>query len=212
MRGLPRAASILIWITALAYVFVAAMAWRDYAVYKDDLASWDPAAVDWVDVLFLVPALSAAVVFVVWLWRARTAAEAINPWFPHRHDRGWVIASWIVPIVFLWYPLQVVSDVIAGSTRQVEPGVPEKLPAGSNVVNVWWGTWIAYTLVDLFPVGPDEDATASDFLWGAVHPTVTAVLNVVCAVYAVRVIRLVTDLQASTPADELAPGLPPYQH
>ncbi|MEV6414196.1 DUF4328 domain-containing protein [Kribbella sp. NPDC051718] len=212
MRGLPRATSILVWITALAYVIVAVVAWRDYTVYRDDLASWDPATVDTVDLIFFVPALTAAVVFVVWLWRARTEAEAINPLFPHRHDRGWVIAGWIVPFIFLWYPLQVVSDVVAGSRPQVEPGVPEQPQAERNLLSIWWGTWVATTVIDMFPVGPDEDPTANDFVWGAVTSTVTAVLSIVSAVYAVRVIRLITDLQASRPAGELAPDLPPYQH
>jgi uncharacterized protein DUF4328 len=213
MRGLPRATSILVWITAVAYVLVAFEAWRDYAVFKDDPASWNHGTIRAVDVILFAPVPVTAVVFIVWLWRARSEAEALTPWFPHRRERGWVIAGWIVPIISFWFPLQVVEDVIAASTPQLPPpGVSEQQPIPTRVVHIWWGTWVATNLINPLPVGPDEDPTANDFLWGAVVSTVIAVLTVVCAVYAVRVIRLITDLQASRPAGELAPGLPPFQH
>jgi hypothetical protein len=212
MRGLSRATSILVWITAVAYVLVAFEGWRDYAVFKDDPGSWNSETIRVVDVILFAPVLVTGVVFIVWLWRARTDAEVLNPWFPHRRERGWVIAGWIVPIISFWYPLQIVDDIIAASTPQREPGYPERPRAQSRVVHIWWGTWVASTLINPLPLGPDEDPTASDFLWGALISTATAVLTVVCAVYAVRVIRQITDLQLSRPADELAPGLPPSQH
>jgi hypothetical protein len=212
MRGLARATSILVWISAVAAALVAVAAWRDYAVFRDDLASWDSEAIRAVDVVLFAPVLVTAVVFIIWLWRARTEAEALSPWLPQRHGRGWVIAGWIVPIISFWYPLQIVDDIIAASTPQREPGYPQRPQAQTLVVHIWWGTWLASNLISPLPLGPDEDPTASDFLWGAVIATVTAVLTVVCAVYAVRVIRLITDLQLSRPADELAPGLPPFQH
>jgi uncharacterized protein DUF4328 len=212
MRGLPRAASILVWITALAYVVVALTAWRDYAEYKDDLASWNPPEISAVDLGFFVLAVPAAVVFIVWLRRARAAADAITPWFPHRHGPGWVIGGWFFPVLFFWFPLHIVEDVITASTPQVPPGEPVRPAVDTSVVYIWWATWIGSNLVDSFPVGPDEDPTANDFLWGALASTASAVLTVVCAIYAVRMIRLITDLQSARPADVLAPGLPPYQH
>lgn len=212
MRGLPRATSILVWITALAYALVAVADWRDYAVFRDDLASWDPDTIRTIDLVFLVPALVTAIVFVVWLRRARAAAEGFNPWFQHRHGRGWVIGGWIVPIISFWYPLHIVEDIIEASRPQASPEAPERPRADARVVHIWWATWVAGNLVDLLPVGPDEGPAASDFLWAALTSTVTAVLMIVCAFYAVQVIRLITDLQASRPADALAPGLPPYQH
>ncbi|MDX6281034.1 MAG: hypothetical protein QOH03_2105 [Kribbellaceae bacterium] len=213
MRGLPRATSILIWITALAQVLLAVAAWRDYAVFKDDLASWDPGAIRPADLIYLVPAVVTAIVFIVWLRRARDAAEAVNPWFQHRHGRGWVIGGWLVPIISFWYPLQVVEDIIEASTPQIPAGTtPWRPQPQDRLVYIWWVTWVASMLIDNLPLGPDEGPAVSDFFWGALNSTATAVLTVVCAVYAVRVIRLITDLQASRPADELAPGLPPFQH
>ncbi|MFI5707759.1 DUF4328 domain-containing protein [Kribbella sp. NPDC051620] len=212
MRALPRATSILVWIAALAYVLVAVEGWRDYAVFKDDLAGWDSDTIRPVDVILYGLIFAAAVVFVVWLWRARTRSEELSPWLPHRHERGWVIAGWIVPIISFWYPLHVVEDVVAASTPQVTPGPPERPQPDLRIVHIWWGTWLASNLIELLPVEPGEDPVANDFLWTAVTSTATAVLTVVCAVYAVRVIRLITELQVSRPADELAPGLPPFQH
>ncbi|GAT67202.1 hypothetical protein PS9374_02855 [Planomonospora sphaerica] len=51
-----------------------------------------------------------AVLFVLWLLRACSNAEAMLP-VPHRRHAAWAVFGWVVPIVHLWYPKQIVDDV-----------------------------------------------------------------------------------------------------
>ena len=73
-----------------------------------------------------------AAVFIGWLWRMRDNARALSG-EPPRYAGIWVYASWVVPIVNLWFPRGIVADIHHRSA----PG--HKLPA---VVNVWWALWL----------------------------------------------------------------------
>lgn len=67
----------------------------------------------------LYPAIAVVgIVFVIWLMRARENAENLSP-YPHRRTRGWLFGGWLVPVVNLWFPKQIVDDIWrASSPRQ----------------------------------------------------------------------------------------------
>ena len=104
-----------------------------------------------VSLLTLGLLLVTYVVTSVWLWRARGNAEYLAPDAPHTLNRGWVWGSWVVPVIFLWFPYQVVRDV-AGATRDdtggregpERPGRPGR--PSRRLVGLWWGAWVAYLL------------------------------------------------------------------
>ncbi|MBF6488296.1 DUF4328 domain-containing protein [Nocardia otitidiscaviarum] len=75
----------------------------------------------------------AGIVVMLWLRRARSNAEALNPDFRHRCARGWVIAGWIVPIANLFVPPLMVADVLRASSA---------VGTGSRAVVAWWTTWL----------------------------------------------------------------------
>jgi len=80
--------------------------------------------------------LLAVVAFLVWLYRVRVNAEILAPG-EQRYARPWVILGWIVPIVWFWYPKQVVDDVwTASHSRGSAPG------SRSWLVTGWWAAWL----------------------------------------------------------------------
>jgi len=83
-----------------------------------------------------------AVMFLIWLYRARINAELLSPW-PHRRSRPWVIWGWIVPIISLWFPKQIVDDIWASS----QPGVLARSrdlasAPRSGLIWAWWLAWV----------------------------------------------------------------------
>ena len=82
--------------------------------------------------------LAAGLLFLVWLWKSRRNAELLCT-APHRRRRGWIIGSWFCPIVNLWFPYQVVSDVWKASDPRTSP-YSRDLSAvpGSWLVRMWW--------------------------------------------------------------------------
>lgn len=125
--------------------------------------------------------VAAAVVTVVWLWRSRTFAEAVSPDRHHARSRVWVWLGWILPVVSLWFPYQVVRDVRAATSRAERPGL-----------GVWWAAWLvagfaANTSGRVLASRDPGDWSALPLLDG-----VATVAIVVAAVLWARVVREVT--------------------
>jgi hypothetical protein len=231
VNGLGTAVSILICLVALAQAVLAASEWYTYKVVKDYVEGpvKDPDRLDRADEVVVVLAvggwvlalLAAGVVFIVWLWRARGNAELFC-YGQHRRGRGWVIGGWFCPVVNFWFPKQIVDDVIAASDPRTPPLFPDlrRIPR-HGLVLAWWLTWVA-TMVRGNVGNPDLAADVQDVserVLGASVSTVGAVLTAVCAVLAIRVVRLVSRLQMSrswTPwwatDPSTAPQLWPAQH
>jgi len=210
VNGLGTAVSILICLVALAQAVLAASEWYTYKVVKDYVEGpvKDPDRLDRADLAwilaaggFLLASLAAGAGFIVWLWRARRNAELFC-YGQHRRGRGWVIGGWLCPVVNLWFPKQIVDDVIAASDPRTPPLFPDlrRIPR-HGLVLAWWLTWVATEVIG--NVGnPDLAADVqdvSDRVLGASVSTVGAVLTAICAVLAVRVVRLVNRLQMSRP-------------
>lgn len=167
----------------------------------DDLHAADSVAL-MVNVPTILVSIASGVTFIVWLYVSRRNAERVSYAVEHRHSRGWVIGSWFVPIVNLWYPLQVVQDV----WRAFDPAQRDRpLQARDNkgFILVWW---LVFTLMSIFNqvVGRlvlNEDTpmdTVATWTWAATVVTTAA------AALAIVLVRRLTDLQYRTQPQEFS--------
>ncbi|SDH67007.1 protein of unknown function [Actinokineospora alba] len=138
------AASVLLAIASAVANWNAYLAVVDYkrqdAEFEDALAARD-LTIEYGMTYFFVSA-AAAVAFLLWLYRARANADLLCD-APARHSRPWVGGSWFCPVVNLWFPYQVMSDVWKAS----RPDVPWRLESlrqvpGSALLRVWWVCWV----------------------------------------------------------------------
>lgn len=98
---------------------------------------------DWptfVSDLQYAPQVLAGIPFVIWLYRARINAEQLSP-VRHRMTRGWVVWSWLIPILNFWWPKQIVDDVWRTSERPAEAINLGKAPKPA-LVWAWWTAWL----------------------------------------------------------------------
>ena len=200
LGGLATAASVLIGISALAWATTTHIAgWTAYAT----LARLRGEPVDAIGVqatgiepirasvinqgIAVLVALAAAIVFIVWLSRARDNAERLSA-RPMRLGKGWAAGAWFVPVANLVLPVIVVLDVWLGSA-------PQGRPSGAGLVGIWWavavGTWL------LWPVSALARSLVPDdgFYVSAVLGTMQGLLTVVAAALAVAVIQRITRWQ-----------------
>ena len=130
--------------------------------------------------------LLCAALFIGWLWRMRDNARALSG-EPARYAGIWVYASWIVPVVNLWFPRGIVADI----HRRSAPD--RKLPA---VVNVWWGLWLVGMVTGL---GLTYDGGTDDVIaraYDGVTSLLVADLAVVgAAVAGILMVRTLTAVQ-----------------
>ncbi|MBE2314715.1 DUF4328 domain-containing protein [Solirubrobacter sp. CPCC 204708] len=90
--------------------------------------------------LQLLLLIAAAVVFIMWLFRAYQNSDAVAPGV-RRYGHGWAIGGWFVPIMNLWRPKQVVNDVWRAGGPPPEP---------NGVVQGWWALWLFSSIIGNF--------------------------------------------------------------
>jgi hypothetical protein len=114
----------------------------------DVWTSYDLMGIPWT-----VVALLAYVVTSLWLHQVRSNLEILRPDAEHVRSKGWVWAGWLVPVVSLWFPFQVVSDVLKG--LRAKPS--------TTLLGGWWTFWLL-TLVtsQIGPQAPGWDDINTD--------------------------------------------------
>ncbi|WP_329004637.1 DUF4328 domain-containing protein [Kribbella sp. NBC_00709] len=183
--------------------------WNTYSVvhrYLGGMPNVDDADLNRADAIAKVTAIpnviisvAAAVVFVIWLWRARVNSEVFCQ-ADHRRSHGWVLASWFCPGPNLWYPKQIVDDVWLASDPKT-PVYTDDLRRFRTppLTSVWWVAWIGALAFDVvvrrFLMW--MEATVGSLRGIALAGTASLVLTAVSAVGATMVIRKINHMQTT---------------
>ncbi|MGH3334102.1 MAG: DUF4328 domain-containing protein [Nocardioidaceae bacterium] len=142
-------------------------------------------AYDGMGMVWVLAGIAAYVVNCLWLWRARQNAETISA-SPHKRSSGWVWGGWLVPVVSLWFPFQIVRDVRKATWGR----------AGA-LVGWWWAVWLV-TVVTA-QIGPGLtpiSGMASEDKANALGPVETVdalVVSVAFVLWCLVVVRVVRE-------------------
>lgn len=141
----------------------------------------------------------AGVAFLIWLWRARMNAEALCP-ASHRRGRPWVIWGWIVPVINLWFPYQVVDDVYRASRPGNHPELYNlRTVPGSRLLGAWWTAWLAAFAFDRLARNVGDDAsTVSELNFAMFLDSASSAMVVAAAVVLIMIMRRVNGWQTRT--------------
>ncbi len=104
---------------------------------------------------YLVALLVAAILVIVWTWRARKNIEAF-PGAQPALGPGWAIAGWLVPIANLVVPARVVASVARNSMWRRSTPV---------LVGVWWAAWLVFIVGDRIVSRSEEQRYAQLTEW-----------------------------------------------
>lgn len=86
--------------------------------------------------------VAVAILFIVWLWQARTNAGIYSPDVMGL-PVGWVIAGWCIPLAWWLLPFLVARDTHVGTTR----GLRDRPQSTGVLTMVWWLFWVAATVL-----------------------------------------------------------------
>jgi hypothetical protein len=143
-------------------------------------------------ILTLVLLIGLAIVYLCWLFRARTNTEAWGG-VDHKYGRGWAIGGWVTPIGNFWIPFRVVADVHRNS-------VPASMSRGDvpPEFRIWWGLVLAAAVMGRINPGTDTlDGLRNDTL---VNMAYVAAL-IAAAVFALLVVRRISKAQGERTAE-----------
>ena len=141
----------------------------------------------------VVATLVTGILFISWLYTAHHSSRMDRRAL--RHASGWAIGGWFVPVLNLWRPFQMVTDVRRGATGERDVDVP--LTQGW-----WWGTYtLSYVVSSVATWFYDEAARTPDaepeayldaFATAARWERYSAVLTILAAILAILVVREIT--------------------
>jgi len=128
-----------VWIVALTSMSSAQN-------YRDQLASGTPTeqivtTYDAMAVLIPITMITSWIITSRWLKRLHIAATAANE-SAIRLKRPWVFWSWIVPVVSLWFPKNLIEDLLKAN------GSDEAKSLVGKDTLTWWLTWVGFALVN----------------------------------------------------------------
>jgi hypothetical protein len=144
------------------------------------------------------------ILFVVWFRRARINAEQ-STW-RQRRARGWTFWGWIVPIVSLWFPFQIMGDIWRAGLPEAQRRRTAWLPA------LWWVTWLLGGLTtSTTAMSPHPYSYHFSLSWpGLTYGTRT--FNLYClaisALALIAIIRRVWAGPVGSPQPEVPPARP----
>lgn len=155
VRGIGLAARIAVGMTAVLYLAVALSPLIGMVLARRAMANDDPnlllgaliiAAV--VALTMTVAHLTAAVLVIIWTWRARKNTDAFPGALPTLGP-GWAIAGWLVPFANFVVPARVVAGVARDSLW---------LRFTPTLVGVWWCSWLVFSVGERLSSRADDRA------------------------------------------------------
>ncbi|MFI5624636.1 DUF4328 domain-containing protein [Nocardioides sp. NPDC051685] len=192
-RGLATASIWLAIALTAVVVITAAVSYPVSVAVNDTMLSATPSTstLIWVGAsvalglaLFAV-LISLYIVGCLWLLRSYDFARVVNPTFHMRRSRAWVWLGWWVPIVSLWFPLQVVDDVRrATANNQPRPSLA-----------IWWTAWLVAILSTNLSgkIFNSEDVLSRDaIIIVAMIDALSAIALVIACVSWISIIRGIT--------------------
>ncbi|WP_170208777.1 DUF4328 domain-containing protein [Micromonospora pisi] len=216
MIGLAVVADLLIAVWTIVGGQLVQRAMRDLDPDAINVAALVSALVDLVSV---VPFIAAAVLVIVWCYRARVNLDAFPGATPTLR-RGWAVAGWLVPFVNLVVPARVMANIARDSLWRSDT---------PTLVRIWFGSWLVYLFADqgltrsgnrdfdALPstlYGPGDYQMYVDYYSSALVPSLlVAALSAVAGVSMVLLINRVSTAQDTrtgrgVPAAPVMPGMP----
>jgi cytochrome c oxidase subunit IV len=130
----------------------------------------------------------AGTLFVAWFYRARISAEQYNLGVL-RFGRGWAIGSWITPILGLWRPYQMTTDVLSAS--ELSDRAHERDRRAYLLLRVWWIVFVAST-ISLWFSSAGSDTSVDAFKTQSRIVMAGASLRLIAAILAIAVVERIT--------------------
>lgn len=200
VRGVGIAACWAICVTVVAELGLTVGAWQITLAGESVLTGTELSAGDVVllaaVVMWALGSLAAAVLFIVWLLRARENSEFLCDG-KHSYARAWGGVGWFVPVAALWVPGRFVQQVAAASDPRIGARDAWIQNVKDSTVSVWWGFWIISFVANFLSVRVSGGSGDVLGVGALLLLTISTVTGGLAGVFAVLVIRMINRRQSA---------------
>lgn len=112
------------------------------------------------------------IAFVSWMWIA--TANARNAGALVRHAPGWALGGWLVPVLNLWRPKQMIDDLWRASMPEVDTGVDLRYVRKPALVAFWWAAYLLGTFLPAIAMARAMQAVMAPMITAAMGRTAPA--------------------------------------
>ncbi|HSR84186.1 MAG TPA: DUF4328 domain-containing protein [Streptosporangiaceae bacterium] len=131
LRGLANFVTVL--LAGVVAAIAAKLALRQFGLGNVHL--WHGLAEGQLNSAINIAIVGTAILFVVWFRRARINADGHG--YPQRRALGWTFWGWVVPIINLWFPFQIMGDIWRAGLP------PQRRRQTAWLPLLWWTCWLA---------------------------------------------------------------------
>lgn len=160
----------------------------------------------------LLPTMILLIVFfLMWMHRAHKNLPALNC-RGLAYSPGWAVGYWFIPILNLFRPYQVMCEIQKGSDPSVDArnGSSWQWVPVLSLLGWWWAAWLISSYADRVISRMERNAETAEAILRFAWPNiVSSGLNIVAAILAIRVILVITRMQADKSQKVDVPGEPP---
>ena len=103
---------------------------------------------------------ATAAAFLAWLYQARVNLRSFGIRRP-RYSRGWVVGSFLVPLVNLFRPYQVIREVWQASDPRGNDPYSWRTLGVSRLLLAWWGLFVGWGALQLMALLTNVGAGAN---------------------------------------------------
>jgi hypothetical protein len=146
-------------------------------------------------VVKVVAYIASIVFFLMWLYRAYKNLEALKI----RNldsSAGWAVGYWFIPIVNLFKPFKIVSEVYNGSDPEIaKAGYGFSDTTTTSTIGFWWACWVFSNIASRIASGIEK--AAKDVTETSVMVYVVALaLGIMAGILLIFIIRDIDSRQA----------------
>lgn len=137
--------------------------------------------------------VATVVAFSMWIHRAHANLPALgNPKQGLEYSPRWAVGGFFIPIVNLFVPYRVVKEIWVKSDPSVRSDEDFMFSVSQvpSIIGLWWAFWLISNFVNNILYRFSGEATTPEALLGEGHLNlIAAVLEIIAAVFAIKVVR-----------------------
>lgn len=142
-----------------------------------------------IGVIYMIVFFSSAFFFLQWF---RRAYYNLGLRTPTDHTDGWALGAWVVPIISIYRPYQMMKELWMKSTELINDKSDEKIKFFNLTpfIGIWWALWIISNYIGKYVIKSSfKSETVEDYINLTIAEISTSILGIPLAYVVYRIIK-----------------------